>query len=63
MNKVEKYLQKSFNEDVNWVNNLTELATKTRQLVKQAEGYVRDCFLLNAQDYSLRRIVGKGEQK
>ena len=57
MNKIEKYFQKRFYESVNCIKDSSELAAKTRQLVKQVEEYVRDCFLLDAQDYSLKRIV------
>lgn len=61
MNKIEKYFQKCFYEGVNYINDSLELAAKTRQLVKQAEGCVRDCFLLNAQDHSLKRIVERSK--
>ena len=58
MNKSERYFMdcvESLKEL--YGDNIKEISSKVRQLSNQARGLVRDCFIVDFQDYALKKIV------
>ena len=56
MNRIETFYQRIF-DDIKTETNLGELVARTNQLVGQAIGWVRDCYIIEAQRYVIGRIA------